>query len=245
QQVQCCLCLDDVRVPVKITAFHCRKIPGKSSCHDANRVCLICARKYLYLNIFPSSTRPDSQKCLFCPTTVDPRFLNAQNAYEKDFMLMSIMSRKDYPCFHSELGCVFQGGQNELDRHMQNQCQYRMTRCECGYFYKVIDGPQHYQEWIVAERMDAHIVKHKAARCTYCVEIFPESIFDAHKEKCPYKPQSCELCHVSISKKNMREHLMSHVTKASQEVQSFVNQLTNASDFLKAATQALGQFQDS
>lgn len=256
-QVQCCLCLDEVRVPVKIKAFRCPKAPGKPSCHDVNRVCLICARNYLHLNTFPAISRPDAKKCLFCPTTIDLRYLNAQKAYEKDFMLMSLMPRKDYPCFHSELGCVFTGSQNELDRHMQSECKYRMTKCECGVFHKVIDGPQHYQqcqfyekcsfclEWINTSDIDAHLTNHKAARCCYCVKIFPDAVLVGHKERCPDKPMNCELCHKFIFKKQMGDHLMSHVNKGSQEVQSFVRQLANANDFLKAAIHALGKFNET
>jgi hypothetical protein len=61
------------------------------------------------MEIQTCSERPYSIKCLFCPTTCDPRALNAKTAYEKDKMLMALLKRKDYPCFHSDAGCTFKG----------------------------------------------------------------------------------------------------------------------------------------
>jgi hypothetical protein len=243
--VECSICLQQLRVPVKIKAFNCPRTRGKPSCNDLKRLCLCCARKYLYLNI-PVRSRPTSAKCLFCPTTCDPRDLNADLAYEKDYMLMSLMTRKDYPCFHSELGCSFTGGQHEVDHHITNVCEYRTTRCQCGTFHTVINTPDHYQncryyrqcpcckDWKHVDVIFRHIeTDHHSKFCMYCHKIHPLRTIAAHQQTCTMRPVSCEICHNHVMYSRMGEHLMSHVSTASQEMKNCMQQLKNATGALE------------
>jgi len=249
-EVECSICMEDVRVPVKLKAFGCQ------SCYDVKRVCVTCARRLLHLNTYPPNQRPYSIKCLFCPTTCDPRALNAKTAYEKDKMLMSLLKRKDYPCFHSDAGCAFKGNQGELDRHLQNACVQRMTRCDCGAFHKVVNAPEHYHncryhkqcpccsEWKHVDAMNAHISDvHHSQFCNHCHKIYPNRTVAAHEGVCPLRRVPCEVCALPFAYNTMGEHLMSHVSERSLYVQGFVNQLKDAQRSLKKATDALDRFQ--
>ena len=249
-EVECCICMEDVRVPVKLKAFGCQ------SCYDVKRVCVTCARRLLHLNTFPANQRPYSIKCLFCPTTCDPRALNAKTAYEKDKMLMSLLKRKDYPCFHSDAGCAFKGNQGELDRHIQNACEQRMTRCDCGAFHKVVNAPEHYHncpyhkqcpccgEWKHVDAMNAHISDvHHSQFCNHCHKIYPNRTVAAHEGVCPLRRVPCEVCALPFVYNTMGEHLMSHVSERSSDVQGLVQRLKYVQGSLKKATEALERFQ--
>lgn len=133
-EVECSICKDHVRVPVRFRCFPCsNKQNGTSSCNSVLRVCMTCARDYLQLNE-PRNNRDRWKKCLVCDCETTPVTLNAQMAYEKDFLLMSLDPRKDLDCPYDD--CDFQGGQNELDRHLRDDCHHRLKYChDCRRFY--------------------------------------------------------------------------------------------------------------
>lgn len=243
--VQCCLCLGEVLVPVKTKAFDCQRLPGKPSCHDVNRICLLCASKFFHLNT-PVRMRPNYLKCLFCPATCDPRVLNAESAYEKDFMLMSLLTRKDIPCFHSDLGCTFKGNQNEMDRHIQDECVHRITKCQCGTFHKVIDTPEHYKEcryykqcpcckdWKHVDVMVKHVeLDHYSKFCAHCHKVYFIHTIAEHVLTCTMRLVNCDFCNNHVMYSKMGEHLMFHITTASQKMKNCMEQLKNATEALE------------
>jgi len=214
--LQCPICMECPRVPVKFICFPCTKRdPSRPSCHSMSRSCLVCARNYLELNK-AKETRSHRKKCLFCPEECYPEMLNASRAYEKDFLLMSMDTEKTHKC-HS---CDFTGGQTELDHHLRLECPDRFEYCtHCRKSFQVSDNEHKRScplyvncrmcpDYILADKIQEHYQSaHSRRLCSYCTGLFP-----MHEEhECGYQVVSCTICHANIFMKNRASHYQDHV----------------------------------
>lgn len=242
EPIVCLICHEAVRVPVRFTCFRCPHPPGKQACNDMIRVCLICARQYLELNK-AKNQRAYSRKCLMCPAEVHPSHLNAERAYAKDFLLMS-MDTRNYPCFHLDKGCEFNGTQQDLDRHIQGGCDYRMMACpelDCPGVFYAKDLDQHRRtscyRYIKCElcadaiHMD-HVLKHmldahNMRPCQYCRKFNDLATIEGHKEACPDRKKPCIICHLEVRQGSYKQHLHDHVAVCAQQIENKSQQVAN------------------
>lgn len=219
--IQCCICHESVRVPVRFTCFPCKTPPGKPSCNSITRVCLACAREYLQLNK-KRSERTTYRKCLTCPATVRCSNLCAMNSYEKDFLMMSYDQRDDYQCFYDQ--CPFRGTQNDLDHHTQSECPFRIVSCRlCKSYYQAKDEVNHIpacperfccfscQNYVPFQEQKEHYMGHNLKQCRYCSQWVQCDVFSQHNSVCPDRPHDCLYCHKSLQRQKMYDHLVGHV----------------------------------
>ena len=228
EKLLCYICHNDVRVPVffESKCFPCPKNRGKRSCHSTLRTCVVCARTFLDLNK-PRAERKEWVKCLLCPTVCYPQKLRGDDAYTKDFSYMSLDKRADYPCFHEDRGCAFKGSQNELDRHLQEACDYRFTVCRCGCFHRIVDGPAHSavcpfftvckvcQVCVLNEQYDDHLRSvHDLMACRHigCDMLTPSADLERHMvSQCEYRSVFCLQCQGYQRRCDFQAHLQQHV----------------------------------
>lgn len=260
EKLQCLICHDDVRVPVsfKQKCFPCPVQRGKPGCHSTLRVCLLCARQYLELNK-PFRQRKASLKCLLCPTVGNPQKLKGANdAYIKDYMYMSIDLRSDYACFHSTSGCAFKGTQNELDRHIQNECQYRMTTCQCNALYRVVDAQEHFAScafyhkcpvcatYVLWDGYHAHLSSaHQLVACRHvgCDKLMSLAAQESHMAReCPYRSLRCDLCSNLKRVCDYKDHLVAHIQQHQMRMVQLTGQLSETQRLWAAATEAYTQW---
>jgi hypothetical protein len=182
--------------------------------------------------------------------------LNAKEGYEKDFMLMSLMSKKDYLCFHSEKGCPFKGTQNELDRHIQNDCDFRMTMCDCGFFHQVLDTAKHQRncplimkcdlcdEFLRKNKYHDHLLMtHCVRQCGLCLEKVPHDQIQIHeRDQCKERLVDCPVCTFPINHRILGEHLLAHSTKATEEISFYLNKIREVQRSLQRSNDALENY---
>lgn len=241
--IECYICHEDIRVPVRFTCFPCKNEPGQPSCNSITRVCLLCAREYLQLNK-KRSERTFSRKCLTCPATVRCSELCAINSYEKDFFMMSHDPKNNYPCFYETDGCDFQGSQNNLDHHIQSECRFRIISCRyCWAYYPatnekthVSQCPNYFQCLYCAEHVPVseekeHFLKiHKQRQCAYCQRYIGSHEYDKHACECPERPHECVSCHLPIPRRRMYDHLIEDIVSCEQTIRHHTNAISVLSD---------------
>lgn len=252
----CLVCHDEVRVPVffKTQFLPCKHPRGRPGCHSIHRVCVLCAREHIGLHK-PYYQRKEKVKCLLCPTVGFPRKLRgAHEAYEKDFSYMSMDKRVDYPCFHSGSGCGFKGTQNGLDHHMKNDCLYRITSCNCGAQYRVVEGEEHiktcilYRECpvcsspIYEDDFNDHLsTAHELVACRHvgCDKLLATSTLASHMAKeCPYRSVTCSICGELKRVCDYKVHLSLHIHQQQQTMLQLVSQMNETHKNLAASTDA-------
>lgn len=248
--IECSICLETVRVPVGFECFPCERKPGKASCNSVRRACILCAREYLKLNK-PPMKRPTEKKCLVCPATCNPRHLaQGDAAYRKDFMYMAIDKRSDYPCFYDDKGCAFTGTQNDLDRHMHGECEYRWTPCVCGALYRVYQAADHFRsccmyqecpvcrEWVLENELSEHrkLIHHQFV----CPNVGCDHVGASEQhEACPYQLLSCEACHQPYPRKDAVRHWKDHVQLSQHDLRDSLQRLQSAQQAVVTLTRRL------
>lgn len=219
--IQCSICHESVRVPVRLTCFPCDVKPGQPSCNSITRVCLCCAREYLQLNK-KRGDRIAIRKCLTCPATVQCAHLSSYNSYEKDFLIMSLDTRDDYQCPHE---CSFQGTQNNLNHHLHSECPRRIVFCKlCRAVYPAEDENAHAavcperfccvkcNEHIPIYEQKAHYQDmHDMQKCRFCHELVESNGFSAHYEACPERPRDCPQCGRPVARCQLYDHMVAHI----------------------------------
>lgn len=244
EPIICLICHEAVRVPVRFVCFPCPHTHGGQACNDMIRVCLVCARSYLELNK-RRQERVHSRKCLMCRTEVNPNYLNAESAYAKDFLLMS-MDTNVYPCYHSDKGCEFTGCQQELDRHMQQACGFRTMYCperNCRGVFLAKDLEEHQRtgcanygtcricsEVVHKNQIISHMMSaHQLEPCRSCGVFQPTADMAAHYETCPERKIQCPNCHTDIRRREYHNHLHAHVATLAQTIETKTQQVANLS----------------
>jgi len=235
--IQCCICHEKVRVPVRFICFPCKNENGPS-CNSITRVCLKCACGYLQLDK-KRSERTFYRKCLTCPAVVKCSNLSAINSYEKDFFTMSLDLKKDYPCFYDNDGCRFLGTQNELDHHIQTKCLFRVVSCiYCQTYYQAKDEDNHVLECKerfrcsfclehipLQEETEHFLKKHEQKKCPYCRHYIPIVSFEQHLIECPERPCECPSCRKKIRKHEMHDHLVEHIVSCEKRIRNYTNSI--------------------
>ena len=236
QVIQCTICHDPIRVPVRFTCFPCVSTPGKPSCHSIARVCLLCAREYLQLNI-PRHERIYTRKCLTCQAVVHPPSINASSAYEKDYLLMQLDIRQDITCFRMEQGCPFKGSQLDLDQHQQHLCNYRNIHCEfCHIMYKANQEHEHKsqcpgyyecdlcKQYLLSKDRALHLSQiHHRKECPQCHQLLidNEAILEKHMtDICIMRNMECPLCLDYMNFQSYKSHLDNHLMESIQKIQN-------------------------
>lgn len=236
--VQCCICHENVRVPVRFTCFPCKNEPNHPSCNSITRVCLICAREYLQLNK-KRSERIFYRKCLTCPAIVKCSTLSALNSYEKDYFMMSHDSKDDYHCFYEHEGCCFVGAQNNLDHHIQTECSFRVISCRyCRVYYQAKNEETHilkckerfqclycFEHVPLQEEKEHFLECHQQKKCPYCCRYTSSASFDQHLVDCPERPRECPSCHEKVSKYQMYDHLVEHILSYEKSIRNYTNSI--------------------
>lgn len=250
-EVICSICHEDVRVPVRFTCFPCRVLPGRPSCNAVLRVCLFCAREYLDLNT-EQTVRAYERKCLLCPAICSPRTLNAQRAFEKDYLWMNLDS-KTYSCFYKTEGCCFEGNQNELDRHLQYDCDFRIEFClDCLQPYPFRQKDLHFSscsartkcpvcpEFILLTDIHSHLImKHSVVYCKDCKDLIRIPELDDHKKVCPCRKIQCSICSKKIDCKRYWTHLRQHFDDILKEITSLSREIQKRNDLLNSLLEEL------
>lgn len=236
--IQCAICLNTCRIPVRLLCFPCNKFtPHRPNCSNIRRVCLSCARKYLHLDK-KKIDRPANVKCLICSTTCNPRYLNNVNdIYEKDFLLMQMDPRDDYDCENQE--CSFRGNQFQLYEHLQYQCLYRNIQCDgckeshaykdeilhkslCTYYVECSKCP----EYILKTALKNHYAGvHSLVECNDCHDLIPTNSHSQHALTCPELLLHCDICKHSYKRKEKRQHIANDLDDLHQERLKYIQKL--------------------
>ena len=260
QMVDCIICHGPVRVPVKIKAgFACETKKARGGvdkpCNAILRACVTCVRTYLQLHL-PSSQREVRKKCLVCPETINLQMLrDSASCYEKDYLLMSLDSCTDYGCFHEALGCSFKGGQNDLDHHLQNDCEFRKMWCSCGTVYIAGEAQKHketcphYLRCLVGgcttyvrtngELYEHLRQEHGVIRCCHmdCQELLPIDEYEDHiKLTCLSRRVTCEDCNRTIRATCFKNHLMQHVNEENDRIQQALSRIERFTGLYRKTT---------
>jgi len=258
--IDCSICLGPALVPVRFRCFHCRSQKGKPSCHDLRRACLTCARTYLGLNL-PRAERLEHRKCLICPAVCYPQTIrDAEEAYEKDYLLMSLDKKTDYPCSHKNKGCTFVGDQNQISQHLSKECNHRFTSCKCGSFYPIMDAEKHqrncpyYEECKTCRRfigsdvfVDHLHTVHDMIRCPHveCPDVIRTAEREAHLQSCRFRTVQCTVCELPLRFLYLGKHLMDHVQRSNKDIAYAMQMLEKSEAQLHASAHALKHHHES
>jgi len=235
--VQCPICLEQARVPVRFTCFPCtrekRLMNTRPSCNSITRVCLLCAREYLQLNTTRNDRVP-TRKCLLCSSTCHPSRLNASSAYEKDYLLMEL-DPSTLTCHR----CSFVGTHHELDEHYSRSCPERMEYCfPCRNYFKHNDNdhkdicPNYIfcdscGDYFHADKFEMHVQRaHEKQFCLTCNQWF-DLVDDHASATCPYRFVRCSLCYTTIFYQDRQDHFDAHTRGYERIVQDTRSVLTH------------------
>jgi hypothetical protein len=211
--------MEDVFLPVEMTCFDCYK-DNTFGCSSFNRVCLKCAHNYLQLdkNI---SERDFVKRCLFCMNIAPIRFINSQNAYRKDFLLM-MKNNKEQKCpYCSE----FNGDQINIDKHLDKSCPEFYDQCECGKLIQRKDVELHRSNCIYYTRckicdvlvreyniLDHYMEEHDLVKCSDCKYFIKSTSIIRHALfHCPERLNECLLCQEKVPVRTIMRHYEHHL----------------------------------
>lgn len=223
QMIDCLICHESVKIPVRFRCFSCCGGSDKETdCYSIVRVCMHCADGYLELHTVQSK-RARTRKCLLCDAVAHPRNIRAATeAYEKDFLIMSLDPRP-HAC---PRGCSFVGIQCDLNRHMNEKCPLRMIQCPlqgCGWYQWGEEAAHRYDcvaytpctmctSAVPKDEFEEHLkTNHQIVKCRYCTNMFKEDNVAQHGEICIHRPIDCPVCESRMQICIMDAHLMNHI----------------------------------
>lgn len=136
---------------------------------------------------------------------------------------MSYDDKTDYHCFYE--GCGYRGTQNQLDNHIQKECDFRVISCRyCHMYYRAMEEEDHvisclqrfgceYCEKRVAfcEKRHHYSMEHAVRECRYCTKWIEIDKLNQHYETCPERPRECIYCKKEVSTHQMHDHLLIHI----------------------------------
>lgn len=170
----------------------------------------------------PPRQRSRNKKCLMCPAMTNPRDLSDRNAYEKDFLCMSMDPREDLACPHE---CGFTASQNGLDEHLRSLCPRRTVSCAlCHATHRAEEDHARVCPYMKAcpeceifvskTEMDHHLMAvHEYVECEHCPSLFSRAIAEKHVPVCPFRKMPCPECAQRVVVDTMRSHLMKHLAR--------------------------------
>ena len=243
--VDCVICLQRVCIPVRITGFACGK--RERGCNSCVRICYECAMRYLQLDRSVEE-RKSSIKCLTCSATLDPKTVfKPKTVMEKDYLYMSMDPCSNYRCIASASGCVYQGSQNEIDRHFTTSCPYRFIECRCGELVSGVENVRRHRSkclfyircpvkeckdtFVDKYEVETHLLReHGQMICahTECRKVVNAEQFEQHiKQDCIYRLVRCpcEDCNLSVRFFDLHHHVRNHLDTARDYLEYAKNKL--------------------
>lgn len=224
EAVECPICLEKVRLPVRLRCFPCSQDTIKRHCFSIVRFCLLCARRFLELHK-PILERSRVLKCLYCTSTCDLTTIDITKAYERDYLLFSI----DIQTLHRCPWCPFQGTQEKLDDHIRKECPETETYCfSCKQFFKEYDIEHKIKcplyiycricEDYVKETYESVHMKnvHQKVYCG-CCHTWNDRVED-HSIRCPNRSVKCTFCKKSIFFSCRQQHWTMHMKEQHERV---------------------------
>jgi hypothetical protein len=144
-------------------------------------------------------------------------------AYQKDFLLMAMDNHTAYPCIFPE--CSFKGCQNDLDRHVHEECDYRVIFCrekKCKKTVLAKDLERHKWEDCIgfdvclechalfrSSQIRQHLEEeHSYKECNFCNISYSQ--IQEHEHKCVYRPVQCKFCNMIVYLNDSINHLDQH-----------------------------------
>lgn len=232
----CCICLENVLIPVEPLCFQCRDCDSNESeisCYSMKRICLVCMERYLDLHKHRME-RSIKKKCIFCPMTCPLHQFPKSKTFRVDYLLMDRdVNIRSCPY------CSFQSNHLKVARHVFSECPLYYVECDCGYTCKRQDMREHVSMcdkfhmcdickiYILETETPRHMYyEHDKTRCFTCHEFINMSQLSDHIiSECPERLITCEICSVFIRFKLFKNHLRRHVVEISRNLQLIKNKL--------------------
>lgn len=223
---QCTICLDEVFIPVEMTAFHC-SASSERNCYSFKRMCLECAVHYLELDR-PPSHRSFQKKCLFCDAKASPADFvmspmgsRCTEGYKKDYLFMS-MDPRTLTCKYCK---EFTGSHLDMEKHVEKHCGQRPMDCFCGFRGCKIDmeSEEHRKtccffreclicrDYVAVNDHEMHLAKeHDMIFCEQCQKPTTLSLEEHKKSECAMRMMECRHCRKSLLANAYMDHLTEH-----------------------------------
>ena len=131
-----------------------------------------------------------------CPECGEEKF----NIYEQMKYQKRIGALRAY-CSKKERGCGWSGTLEQLDTHLDPNCQYVDTKC-----------PLNCQQTISKNKVEQHVAQECTKRphvCQHCgFKATYEEVVDTHLPECKYVPLQCpNRCGVTCEREDMEDHM--------------------------------------
>lgn len=251
----CCICLDNIIIPVEPICFKCSNQNGEISCFSMKRICIKCLQTYLDLEKHRNE-RSIKKKCVFCPSVVNLQQIAKNDTFRVDYMTMDRENRDTMiSCIYPE--CLFQGNQIQVARHIFSQCEYFFIECLCGYTCRRKDMTAHqltcdkYEQCqmcfvcVPTTDFNRHMYySHDKTKCFTCHEyIDMEKLSDHIISECPERLVSCEICCSFIRFKIFKEHLHNHLIEINKNVQIINNKLRAEEETYQRLMKLVNQYE--
>jgi len=214
----CSICLEDCIIPVEMTIFQCT-LTQDINCYSFKRMCESCVITYLELDKKYSS-RNTFKKCLFCCSWVNPQEIVGKTAYKKDYLLMSLDTRK-LPCKN----CDFVGNHLELEKHVVKECKKKLVECNCNVVgpKDFIESKEHRKacaffkqclecdEYIYNNDFENHLRdSHEMIVCQFCQKPTVLKVQEHLQLECSLRKMECKHCPKTMVANQYLEHLIEH-----------------------------------
>lgn len=232
----CCICLDDITIPVEPICFPCRDQENAMSCFSMKRICLRCFERYMHLEI-SRQERPLKQKCVFCPMVCDIHQNSKNKMFRIDYLLMDKFADIEKKCPYDQ--CNFTGTHLQVARHVIAKCPFYFLECQCGTVCQRQYMKDHVKNcvkyitcgecnvYVLEQEMPRHMYyDHDQTKCFTCHNyISMDKLSDHIIVECPERLVTCEICSAFIRFKLFKSHLRRHVIEISKNVQLIKNKL--------------------
>ena len=237
-ETHCCICRDLLIIPVRPICFSCSHLDhwSQKSCYTYLRICMKCADHYFQLHL-PLPQRKQYIRCLICTETMNPTKMHRNNIYEIDFLFMRCMPTRDVDCpfcnaWHGDLN-------NDLYRHIINDCTHFSWECVCGCVYTNPTRQQHLESCskhstcrecrkrILTTSMTRHMLnEHKYSLCCSCrMYVLLDHMSDHILHRCDERLVCCDVCMGLIRNRLFRFHIRNHYTEITAKIRSLTMNL--------------------
>jgi len=232
----CCICLEEVVIPVEPTCFRCVPENGQISCFSMKRICMNCLENYLELNKHRLE-RPIKKKCIFCPAVINLQQTPRNETFRVDYLMMDRDYNKRYSCIYPQ--CSFEGSHIQLARHLFSDCPYFTVECVCGdvcHRNELLDHQGRCDKYEICNICESPVLKtdlprhmyysHDKTKCFTCHKYIGMDNLSEHIiSDCPERLVACEMCNSFIRFKNFKPHLHNHLSEINKNIQIIRNKL--------------------